>query len=145
MCGLISAAAMVVGVLFGPWATLFAKTSFTHSVSGIDSGNHGWLVVGFAAVGAVAFAGSLRASNLWLAACAVAAGGAAVAVTLHDRRDIQHGLSGVHISIVQALRSFVRVGWGLNLALGASAIMTLAALALVLIDRLVAGKPALSS
>ena len=145
VCGLISAAVMAAGALFGPRATLFANSAYRHSVAGTDSGSHGWLVVGLAAAGAVAFARSLRASNLWRAAFAVVAGGAAVAVVLHDRRDIRHAFTGTHISIVQALQSFVRIGWGLNLALIASLVMTLAALALVLIDRVEAGKPVLSS
>jgi hypothetical protein len=111
----------------------------------MDAGNHGWFVVGLAVAGAFAFGGSLPASNLWLGACAAGTGGGAVAVSLHDRRDIQYALSGSHISLVQAMQSFVRVGWGLNVAIVAAVIMTLAGLALIFIDRLVARKPALSS
>lgn len=54
----------------------------------------------------------------------------------HDRHDAQHAFSGIHIALVQALQSFVEIGWGLDLALAGSVLMGIAALALVLVDRL---------
>lgn len=133
VCGFASAVAMLVGVL-GPWATFFRHTVFQHSVSGVDS-NNGWFVVTFAALGAFALADYVRVPRLWKAAWAAAAGAAGVAVALDDRHQIQHGLSRTHINILQALQPFVRVGWGLNLTIVASLVMGLAALVLIVIDR----------
>lgn len=125
---------MVVGAL-GPWATLLARTVLQRSVTGMDSPNHGRFVVAFAAIGALALADYLRVQRLWKAACTTVAGAAGVAITLHDRHHLERAFSIAHISVVQALQSFVHLRWGLNLALCASAAMGLAAFVLVLVDR----------
>jgi cobalamin synthase len=128
--GLISVAAMA-GSVFGPWMTLFG-----HSVSGLENGNHGSFVVAFAALGEIAFIAYLRKPGWWKAAVAVVAGGAGTAVTLYDRHRAEHAFSS-RFTVVQALQSFARIGWGLNLAMIASISMGLAALILILRDQIV--------
>lgn len=142
MSGWVAACAMGIGALFGPWATLFDHTGFRQgAVYGTDGGNHGWLVLSVALLGAVAFAGYayLPAARVWTAALAVVAGAVAVGVTVHDRLGVEHAFGGTRWGIVQVLQSFVHVGWGLNVALGASAIVAVAGVALLLTDRLAEG------
>jgi len=132
---------MEAGALFGPWATFFDHTGFQRTFYGTDGGNHGWLVLSLGLLGAIAFAGyaRLRAARVWTAALAVVAGAAAVGVTVHDRRGLEHVFGGTHVSLVQALQQFVHIGWGLNVALVASAIVAVAGVVLLLTDRLAAG------
>ena len=115
ICG--SAALMVVGA-FGPWVNALGI-----SVSGTDGSNDGWFVVAAAAFGAVLFyAGRERRSG---AVWPFLAGAAGVAVTLYDRQNVQNAINQGG-TFAQAL---AHVGWGLNLALLASASMAVAALA----------------
>jgi len=129
----------MIGGTFGPWAILLG-----HSVSGVDFPNHGWLAAVFAALGSVAFADYLRRPCLWKAALGAVSGAAGVAVALYDRHEARHAFSGIHIGLVQALQSFARIGWGLNLTMAASITMALAGLVLA-IDHLVARRPTSSS
>jgi uncharacterized membrane protein len=107
----------------------------------MSSGNHGWLVLGLGAVGALAFAWSLQARRLWKTALAIVTGAAGVATTLYDRHHVLHGLSSIQISLVQAAQSFVRIGWGLNVAFVASIVTVFAALGLALTEGFIERRP----
>ena len=110
-----SAALMVVGA-FGPWLKALGQ-----SVGGTDGSNDGWLVVAAAVIGGLLFYAtrSSRVAGVW----ALLGGIAGVAVTLYDRSNAQNEINKGG-AFVQAL---VQIGWGLNLALAASASMTVAA------------------
>jgi hypothetical protein len=105
---------MVVGA-FGPWVKALGQ-----SVAGTDGSNDGWLVVAAAAVGGLLFyvTSTHRAAGLW----ALLGGAAGVGITLYDRSNVQKAIDQAG-SLAQAL---VQVGWGLNLALGASLSMAIA-------------------
>jgi hypothetical protein len=107
---------MLLGA-FGPWVKALGQ-----SVGGTDGSNDGWLVVAAAALGGLLFylARSHRAAATW----PVLGGVAGLVITIHDRNNVQHAIDQGG-AFAQALAS---VGWGLNLALLASASMTLAGL-----------------
>lgn len=112
-----SAALMIVGA-FGPWVTVFAG-----SISGTDGDRDGWVVVAAAALAAAVFYTRRehpRARAIW----AMIFGGASAALTFYDRMDAQHIIGGSG-PLGQAL---ISIGWGLNLALLASASLVIAAL-----------------
>ncbi|HVC85788.1 MAG TPA: hypothetical protein VNC40_00030 [Gaiellaceae bacterium] len=107
---------MAIGA-FGPWVKALGQ-----SVGGTDGSNDGWLVVAAAAIGGLLFYAtrSTRAAGIWT----LLAGAAGLAVTVYDRNNIQNKINQSG-AFVKALAS---VGWGLNLALAASASMALAGL-----------------
>jgi len=111
---LVSAALMVVGA-FGPWIKVFGL-----SVGGTDASNDGWFVVVAGLLGGLLFylARERSAGAVW----AVLGGLVGVFTTLYDRQHVQHVIDQTGI-FGQAL---VNVGWGLNLALLASASMAVA-------------------
>lgn len=110
-----SAALTVVGA-FGPWVKALGQ-----SVGGTDGSNDGWLVVAAAVIGGLLFYATRtqRAAGVW----ALLGGIVGVGVTLYDRSNVQNAIDKGG-AFAQAL---VQVGWGLNLALAASASMTVAA------------------
>jgi hypothetical protein len=109
-----SAGAMVLGS-FGPWVKALGQ-----SIGGTDSSNDGWFLVAAALLGALLFykGRSGRAGAIW----AFLAGIAGLGVTIYDRQNIQKAIDQGG-AFTQALAS---VGWGLNLALAASASLTIA-------------------
>jgi hypothetical protein len=112
-----SAGLMVLGA-FGPWVKALGQ-----SVSGTDGSNDGWLVIAAAAFGGLLFYLARRTSRgagVW----AILGGAAGVAITLYDRQHIQHAIDQGG-AFAAALAS---VGWGLNLALAASASLGIAGL-----------------
>jgi hypothetical protein len=109
-----SAVLMVIGA-FGPWVKVLGL-----SVGGTDGSNDGWLVVAAAAIGGLLsyVMRNGRGGGVW----ALLAGIAGVAVTLYDRSNVQDAIkSGGALGAALA-----EVGWGLNLALAASASMAIA-------------------
>ena len=105
---------MLIGA-FGPWIKALGQ-----SVSGTDGSNDGWLIVVAAGVGAALFyvRRSSRTAGVW----PVLAGIGGVIVTLYDRSNIQ---DKIHQGGA-LLQAVAQVGWGLNLALAASASMAIA-------------------
>jgi hypothetical protein len=110
-----SAVLMVVGA-FGPWVKALGQ-----SVSGTDGSNDGWFVVAAAVIGGLLFYANRahRAAGVW----ALLGGIAGVGITLYDRSNVQNAIDKGG-AFAQAL---VQIGWGLNLALAASASMAVAA------------------
>ena len=109
-----SATLMVVGA-FGPWVKALGQ-----SVGGTDGCNDGWLVVAAAVIGGALFYATRanRGGGVW----ALLGGIAGVAITLYDRSNVQNAIDKGGAFT----RALVQVGWGLNLALAASASMAVA-------------------
>jgi hypothetical protein len=110
--GLAAAVAMLIGA-FGPWAKVIGIVNV--SVSGTDGSNDGWLVVvaALAGIGALALY-TWHKGRFW-ALGTVLAGVGGTFVTYHDRGNV----TDVANDSTSELAAF-QVGWGLNLALGAS-------------------------
>jgi hypothetical protein len=110
-----SAALMAVGA-FGPWVKVLGI-----SVAGTDGSNDGWLVVAAAAIGGLLYylLRSRPAGGVW----ALLAGLAGTGVTLYDRSNVQDAINNGG----PLTSGLAQVGWGLNLALGASISMAVAA------------------
>jgi hypothetical protein len=106
--GLGSAVAMLIGA-FGPWVTVLGL-----SVSGTDADNDGWIVVALGLVGLLCVLGERRTPSLGL--LGAVAGGIGLAVTLYDRSDVSSAIDDAGV-----FGAVASVGWGLNLALVASA------------------------
>jgi hypothetical protein len=102
---------MVVGSL-GPWAELFG-----FSVSGVEGGNDGWLVIAAAVAGAGAVYWAATRHELAGGAAAVVCGGAGAVVTLVERGNVDETGFGPFVA---------DVGWGLTLAMIASFSLVLA-------------------
>lgn len=112
--GLASAIVMVIGS-FGPWAKVFGLVS----ISGTDGGGDGWIVIGAAAVGAIAlFLWRVR-SRRWLILAVIAAG-AALATTIYDRVDLESSVDGIDIG------QLADAGWGIYVAMIGSASLAVA-------------------
>lgn len=120
--GLAAAGAMLIGS-FGPWAKAIGLLNL--SLSGTDGANDGWLVVGAAVIGAAALVLYDRAYAAWhprahlawaLGVLLAGAGGAAV--TIYDRGDVTDAANENTSELVT-----LQVGWGLNLAMGASIVL----------------------
>lgn len=112
---LVSVALMLLGA-FGPWVKALGQ-----SVGGTDGSNDGWFVVAAAGLAGLLFylARTRRVAGIW----PLLGGIGGLGVTLYDRNNIHDAISGN--ALAQAL---VQVGWGLNLAVIASASLTLAGL-----------------
>ena len=111
--GFAAAAAMVIGA-FGPWGKVIGFVNV--SVSGTDGANDGWLVVGAAAAGAAClFAYSRGARIAALGTLLAGVGGAYVAI--HDRGKVTDAADENTSDLAN-----IQVGWGLNLAIGASVV-----------------------
>jgi hypothetical protein len=100
----------------------------------VDPGNHGWLVVVAAVLGFSAFVEYGRRPRLRTAAIAFFAGAAGTALTLYDRHQLDHGFTGVHVTIVELFQLLVHIDWGLDIATAASILVGLGGLSLVLIE-----------
>jgi hypothetical protein len=105
---------MVIGA-FGPWVKALGL-----SAGGTDGSNDGWLVVAAAVVSGLLFYATRthRAAGVW----GLLGGIAGVAITFYDRSKVQNAIDDGG-AMAQAL---VQVGWGLNVALAASASMSVA-------------------
>jgi len=124
--GIASAVAMVLGA-FGPWAKVLTLGGGL-SISGTDGDGDGWVVVVAAALGVLAIVGSARRQSISLALTAALLGVFSTYVCAHDR----HNIGSFDDSDVG-----VNAGWGLNLALIASIVLTLSALLLIRRKRMV--------
>lgn len=111
--GFAAAAAMLIGS-FGPWGKVIGLLNV--SISGTDGQNDGWIVVGAALLGAAALFGWSQGKGRWLAAVTLLSGLAGVGTTYYDRSNLTSLESGTDLARIQ-------VGWGLNLALGASLVL----------------------
>jgi hypothetical protein len=129
--GLGSAAVMVIGA-FGPWAKVLSLVT----VSGTDGGGDGWIVIGAAAVGAVAlFLWQTHDRGRWLILAVIAAG-AALATTIYDRIDIERTTAGgIDVG------AFVDPGWGIYVAMFGSAGLAAAAAAGWLVTSVTSSTP----
>ena len=116
---------MVIGS-FGPWAKAVGLLNV--SIGGTDASNDGWGVVVAAVVGAgalllywqgrtVLVLGRLLGARFW-ALLTVLAGGGAAALTISDRGDVTNAANENTSTLVD-----LQVGWGLNLAIGASVVL----------------------
>jgi hypothetical protein len=121
--GLVAAGAMVIGA-FGPWVKAVGLLNV--SVSGTDGSNDGWVVVGVALLGVLAFALYERARRgraaiqlLWSGAAALA-GGAGAAVAIYDRGNVTDAAEENTSELAT-----LGVGWGLNLVLGGSIVLAI--------------------
>jgi hypothetical protein len=112
--GVAAAAAMVVGS-FGPWGKAIGLVNA--SISGTDGANDGWLVVVSAVVGGLAIVLYSQRQRTW-ALGTVLAGAAGTAVTVNDRGNVTDTANDNTSNLVD-----FQVGWGLNLALGASVVL----------------------
>jgi hypothetical protein len=113
--GVASGAAMAVGA-FGPWETVLGV-----SVGGTKGSSDGWLILGLALLVLLCAVGQHR-SRL-LVGIGLLAGLGGVAITAYDRNQITTVID--HAGFFGALAN---VGWGLNLALAASASAAIQAL-----------------
>jgi len=112
--GFASVAVMVIGS-FGPWAKILGLVS----INGTDDGHDGWVVIGAAAVGAVAFLLWAK-SRRWLI-LAVTAAGVGLATTIYDRVDLEGTADGIDFG------QLVDAGWGIYVAMIGSASLAVAA------------------
>ncbi|MGZ4333926.1 MAG: hypothetical protein ACXVRJ_06590 [Gaiellaceae bacterium] len=103
-----SAALMLISA-FAPWVNVV-----TVSFSGFDGGNHGWVILAAAFLGAgLLYAGRGSRSA---GAYPLIAGAVAVTTAIHDRTNV-----GANVGAGSTLvRAVAVAGWGLNLALVAS-------------------------
>ena len=107
---------MVLGSI-GPWVDVGGLVR----IGGTDDGRDGWVVIGAAAVGALAFLLWMRGRR-WSILAALAAG-VGVATTVYDRLDLEGTVSGVDVG------RFLEATWGLYLAMAGSASLAAAAIA----------------
>jgi hypothetical protein len=89
------------------------------SIDGTDDGRDGWVVIGAAAVGALAFALWMR--GRWWSLLAALAAGAGLATTIYDRLDLEGTVAGIDVG------RFLEAGWGLYVAMAGSASLAAAA------------------
>jgi len=116
---LASAALMVVGA-FGPWVELLGL-----SAGGTDGGNDGWLVIAVAVAAAALFLWQRRKARA--GAAALAGGVLGAIITIYDRSNV-----GDAAGEAGQAGELVQVGWGLNLAIGASISLAIAGIVWVL-------------
>jgi hypothetical protein len=105
---------MAIGSL-APWAEAFFV-----SVSGVEGGNDGWLVIAAAVSGAAAVYWAVSRDALAGGAAAVVCGGVGAVVTLVERGQVESAGFGPFTA---------EVGWGLTLAMLASFSLVLAGIA----------------
>jgi hypothetical protein len=114
--GLASVVVMVIGA-FGPWAKILGLIT----VNGTDESGDGWIVIGAAIVGAIAFALWRAQGRNWLALAALAAA-AALATTIYDRVDLERTTAnGVNVG------ALIDAGWGIYVAMIGSLSLGIAA------------------
>lgn len=114
---------MLVGA-FGPWIKIAGILNT--SVSGTDGSNDGWVVVVAAVVGAGGLLAYSRGKRL-AGAVPLVAGIVGLATTVYDRDNVNDALDETESSLVAA-----QIGWGLNLALGASLVLAVVGLVALL-------------
>jgi hypothetical protein len=112
--GFAAAAAMLLGA-FGPWGKVVGLVNV--SVSGTDGSNDGWAVVVAALVGAGGQVAYMRGER-WAGLAPLIAGIVAFAVTYSDRGNFSDVADDNTSDVVN-----LQVGWGLNLAMGASLVL----------------------
>jgi hypothetical protein len=114
--GIASVAALTLGA-FGPWVRVLGI-----SVNGTDGSNDGWIVAGIALVALLCVLAQHRTALLPVVG--LLAGLSGVAITLYDRHHLTTAIDDAGV-----FGSLAGVGWGLNLALAASASVAVQALA----------------
>jgi hypothetical protein len=102
---------------FAPWGKSVGLINV--SISGTDGANDGWLVVGSAAAGALCALWYSRGARL-AALGVVLAGVAGAAVTIYDRGNLTDVAEANTSDLIS-----LEVGWGLNLAMGASVVLAI--------------------
>jgi hypothetical protein len=107
---------MILGSI-GPWVDVGGLVN----IDGTDDGRDGWVVIGAAAVGALAFLLWMR-DRRWSILAALAAG-VGVATTVYDRLDLEGTVAGIDVG------KFLDAGWGLYVAIAGSASLAAAAVA----------------
>jgi hypothetical protein len=107
---------MILGSI-GPWVVVGALIT----IDGTDDGRDGWVVIGAAAVGALAFALWMR--GRWWSLLAALAAGVGLATTVYDRIDLEGTAAGIDVG------RFLDAGWGLYVAMAGSASLAIAAVA----------------
>jgi drug/metabolite transporter (DMT)-like permease len=117
---------MVAGA-FGPWA----RVGDLATIHGTDGGRDGWVIVGAAAVAALAVLLYLRFRRSWLVVLSLLAASAGVVTTAYDINDLTGGASD---SLLFEDIS-VDLGWGICVALLGSASLALASAGLLLESR----------
>jgi hypothetical protein len=128
-----SAGLMIVGAI-GPWATAVGGLA---SVGGLDGGRDGWFVVVVAAISLVVLAAVYFGSSLRIAWSLPVLGLLGLAVAAIDRRDVADAGRGPGIGDVLtgqddgSVETGIEVGWGLNLAMGASFSLVVASVVLL--------------
>jgi hypothetical protein len=113
---------MVLGAT-GPWVEIAGVVI----INGTDDGHDGWVVIGAAAVGAVAFLLSTRA-RAW-SILALLAAGVGLATTIYDRIDLERTVEGIDVG------QFFDPGWGIYVAMVGSASLAAAAVAGWIVSR----------
>jgi hypothetical protein len=113
---------MVLGSM-GPWVKLGGHVI----INGTDDGHDGWVVIGAAAVGAVAFLLWTKARS-WLI-LAVLAAGVGLATTIYDRIDLEGTVDGIDVGL------FFDPGWGIYVAMIGSASLAAAGVAGWIVSR----------
>jgi hypothetical protein len=107
---------MAIGA-FGPWGKVIGFVNV--SVSGTDGANDGWLVVGAAAAGAACLFAYSRGARIAALGTLLAGVGGAL-VTIYDRNKFTDAADESTSDLAN-----IQVGWGLNLALGASVVLAI--------------------
>jgi hypothetical protein len=132
-----SAALMLVGAI-GPWAVVLSVVS----IGGLDGGNDGWIVVVVAAAALIVLCAFALGASRRLVWPLPVLGLAGLAVTAIDRRDVSELRDDPGVSVEDILTDnpspgpfAVDVGWGLNLAMGASFSLVVASGVLLLAER----------
>lgn len=113
--GVAAAAAMVIGS-FGPWGRAIGIVNV--DINGTDGSNDGWFVVLSAVLGAGALIFWYFRRRRVGALGTLLAGAAGTAIAIYDRQNV----SDINRANTSSLVTF-QVGWGLNLALGASLVL----------------------
>ena len=116
---------MVVGA-FGPWATI-ADLATIH---GTDGGRDGWVVVGAAAVAALAVLGYLRFRRGWLIVLSLLAGLLGVVTTVYDISDMTSASDSLLFEDIP-----VDLRWGIYVALVGSVSLALASMGMLVEGR----------
>ena len=129
-----SAILMIVGAI-GPW---LQALSGVVSVSGLDGDNDGWIVVVVGAAGLLIFCAVALGASHRIAWLLPLIGLIGVVVTAVDRRDVAErdqggvGITDIFSGTPSTPDLDITVGWGLNLAMGASFSLLLASVVLLL-------------
>jgi hypothetical protein len=116
--GIAAAAAMTLGA-FGPWIKIAGLANVTFS--GTDGQNDGWFVVGAAALVACGLLIHVTSHEIIGGLFILGGGIGGSLVAWIDRSDVSDRIDEFQGSDGGSL-ALAQIGWGLNLALGASAV-----------------------